>query len=230
MWRWTTGAAAAVTAVMLAVGALAASAAESESIAAIRSAVADAVRPQLGTGDATVDISALDGRLRLPACPSLAVGIDGAGGMLTAKVDCASPDWTIYVPVRVHAWVNAVVASANLAPDTKLTADVLARRRVDMFAAAGTLVTDPSRVVGRILRVGLTAGSPVLASFVQNPLVIHRGQRVLLTVTDGTMMIRDSVVALEDGRVGDDITMRNPESEKVIHATVSGDGTADIRF
>jgi flagellar basal body P-ring formation protein FlgA len=207
-------------------------AAEIESPSSIRAAITSAMQPRLaGMTDATLEIGALDTRLQLPACPNVGVSLDGTeGAMTTAKVECPSPDWTLYVPVRVHAWVEAVVAANNLAPETRLTADLLTRRRVDMFGASGALVTDPARVEGKILRVGLIAGSPILASFLENPLVVHRGQRVLLTLTDGTMVIRDSVVALEDGRVGDDITMQNPESQKIIHATVAGDGAAEIRF
>ena len=74
------------------------------------------------------------------------------------------------------------------------------------------------------------AGAPIVASFLENPVVIRTGQRVLLTLTDGGMVIRDSVIALENGRVGDTIPMRNPQSQKVIQATVAGDGTAEIRF
>lgn len=231
MRRRACGAVAAVTAMALTGAAAAATVVGGESAAAIRAAVTDAVHPRLGRSDATIEVGAIDGRLHLPQCPALAVSLDGtSGAMMTAKVDCPSPDWTIYVPVRVHAWVNAVVAADNLAPETKLTADLLSRRRVDMYAAGGALVTDPDRIEGKILRVGLMAGAPILASLLENPIVIHRGQRVLLTLSDGTMMIRDSVVALEDGRVGDTITMRNPESQKVIQATVAGDGSAEIRF
>jgi flagella basal body P-ring formation protein FlgA len=203
-----------------------------ETAAAIRAAIASAVQPRLtDMGDATIEIGAIDGRLRLPQCAAMEVSLDAVNGAAsTAKVDCPSPEWTIYVPVRIHAWVDAVVAAGNLAPDTALAPDLLSRRRVDMFAADGTLVTDPARVEGKILRVGVVAGSPILASFLENPLVVHRGQKVLLTLTDGSMVIRDSVVALEDGRAGDTITMQNPESQKIIHATVTDDGTAEIRF
>jgi len=226
--RW--GVYGAAAAVILASGAASAAAVGIESVATIRSAIDAAARPRLGTGDTTIEVGAIDSRLRLPTCPALEVNLAGSGAAMTAKIDCPSPDWTIYVPVHIHAWVEAVVAGANLPPGTKLTPDLLARRRVDMFAANGAVVADPARIEGKILRVGLTAGAPIMASFLENPLVIHRGQRVLLTLTDGGMVIRDSAVALEDGRVGDDITMRNPESQRVIHATVSGDGTADIQF
>ncbi|HTT78239.1 MAG TPA: flagellar basal body P-ring formation chaperone FlgA [Stellaceae bacterium] len=206
-------------------------AADIENPATIRAAIAAAVKPHLGTGNATVAIGTIDSRLRLPLCRGLDVSLNAASGaMMTAKVDCPSPGWTIYVPVQVHAWVDAVVAAANLGPHTRLTAALLTRRRVDLFAAEGALVTDPAQVEGKLLQVGVMAGAPIVASFLENPVVIRTGQRVLLTLTDGGMVIRDSVIALENGRVGDTIPMRNPQSQKVIQATVAGDGTAEIRF
>lgn len=233
MRRCGVGAAAALVALAFACrAASAATGGDFESPDAIRAAIADTMRPRLaGMTDATIDTGVIDPRMQLPACPSLQVSVDAtAGAMTTAKVECPSPVWTLYIPVRIHAWVEAVVAAENLTPATRLTDDLLTRRRVDMFAASGALVTDPARVAGKILRVGLVAGSPVLASSVENPLVVHRGQRVLLTLTDGSMVIKDSLVAMEDGRVGDTIAMQNPESQKIVHATVAGDGAAEIRF
>src|SRR5579875_1781509 len=169
--------------------------------------------------------AAIRAAIRAALRPSLA-GIKGA----TAKIACPSPDWTIYVPIRLHAWVEAVVAATNLAPNTRLTADNLARGRVDMFASPGELVTSPARAEGRVLEVGLLAGAPILKSFLKTPFVVHRGEKVLLTLTDRTMVIRDTAVALDNGRVGDSIAVRNPESGKIVHATVAEDGTVAVRF
>lgn len=212
--------------------ALGSAAAATETAAAIRAAIAAALEPRLaGVQNATAEIGAIDARLQLPSCPDVEVSLPAASGAaIAAKVDCRSPNWTIYVPVRLHAWVEAVVAAANLAPNTTLSADLLSRSRIDAFAANGGLITEPARAEGKILRVGLIAGAPILASFLEMPLVVHRGQTVLLTVTDGTMAIRDSVLALEDGRIGDSIAMQNPQSQKIVHGSVTGDGTAEIRF
>ena len=46
--------------------------------------------------------------------------------------------------------------------------------------------------------VGLLAGAPVLSPFLEMPIVVHRGQRVLLTLTDPSMIIRATALALED--------------------------------
>lgn len=199
---------------------------------AIRSAIANALQPRLGSvGDASFDIGVLDARLRLAACNALDVTIPTAiGAAMTVKVDCQAPNWTLYVPVRVHAWTEAIVAATNLAPNTRLTAAELRQGKIDMFGASGGLITDPGAAEGKILRAGLVAGSPILDTMLDQPMVVHRGEKLLLTLSDGEMEVRDSVVALEDGRVGDTIAMQNEESHKTIRATVTGSGAAEIRF
>ncbi|HJU19970.1 MAG TPA: flagellar basal body P-ring formation chaperone FlgA [Stellaceae bacterium] len=207
-------------------------AAEFEAPAAIHAAIRAAVEPRIaGIGNATAEIAAIDPRLRLPACAALAVGLPGTSApAMTAKVACPSPSWTIYVPIRLHAWTEAVVAATNLAPRTRLTAGNLARGRVDMFASPGELVREPAGAEGEVLQIGLLAGAPILKSYLQAPILVHRGERVLLTLTDRTMVVRDMAVALDDGRPGDTIALQNPESRKIVHATVAPDGTVAVRF
>jgi flagella basal body P-ring formation protein FlgA len=207
-------------------------AAESETPAAIRAAIAAALQPRFAAlKGAAAEIGAIDPRLRLPACPALDIELPAAGAAaMTAKVACPSPNWTIYVPIRLHAWIAAMVAATNLAPNTALAAGDLARGRVDRFASPGGLVTERAQAEGRILQVGLLAGAPILKSFLKAPLVVHRGEKVLLTLTDRAMIVRDTGVALADGRVGDSIVVRNPESGKIVEATVEGDGTVAVKF
>jgi len=149
---------------------------------------------------------------------------------MTVKIECPAPNWTIYVPVRLHAYVEAVTASTNLAPNTKLSANELSRGRVDAFSSNGGLVTEPTQAEGKILKVGGGTGAPILASFLQQPLVVRRGEKVLMTLTDGDMEVRSTALAMEDGRVGDSIQVKNASSQKIVRATVAEDGTVEINF
>jgi len=209
-------------------------AAEIQTPESIRAAIEAAVTPRLAAlKDAAVEVTVgtLDPRLHLPSCPALDVVLPPTNATaMTAKVECNSPNWTIYVPVRLHAWIDAVVAAINLMPNTKLTADLLTSARVDMFASSGGLVTEAARAEGKILRVGLLAGAPILSPFLEMPVVVHRGQRVLLTLTDASMIIRATALALEDGRIGESIRVENPDTNKTLQATVAGDGTVEIKF
>jgi flagella basal body P-ring formation protein FlgA len=211
-----------------------AAAAELQDPGAIRAAIERAAAPRLGSiNDATVEIAvgAIDPRLQLAACSELEATLPAANASaMTAKVSCAAPRWTIYVPVRLHAWVEAVVAAANLVANRPLAPSDLTRGRVDLFAVTGSVVTDPREAEGKILRTGVALGTPLLSSYLDRPIAVRRGQKVILTVSDAAMTVRAPAIALEDGRVGDGVAVQNADSQKTLHAIVGRDGGVEIHF
>jgi flagella basal body P-ring formation protein FlgA len=202
--------------------------------ATIRSAIEAAMASRLAAmhdGQGEVEIGTIDSRLRLPACPNIEVDIPpNNSALVTAKVSCSAPSWTLYVPIHLHDWVDAVVAAANLAPNTPLTSAVLTSGRADAFAGSGGLITDRHQAEGKILRVGVMAGAPILTPQLDLPISVHRGQRVMLTLSDPEMTIKTTATAMDDGRVGDTITVQNTDSQKTLRATVARDGSVEIRF
>jgi flagella basal body P-ring formation protein FlgA len=208
--------------------------AASEDLAVIRNAVETALRPRLTTppgAEFEVAVGELDARLKLPRCGDLEVAAPPVNmPAISVKVSCADPAWVVYVPVRIHAWVEAVVAATNLAPNAPLSARDLARGRVDAFAGNPGLLTDPREAEGKILRAGLAMGAPVRTPLLDLPVAVHRGQKVMLTLRDPMMTIKATAVALQDGRVGDSIAVQNPETRKTLHATVDRDGGVELKF
>jgi flagella basal body P-ring formation protein FlgA len=205
-----------------------------ESPAAIRAAVQTAAERQLRAGkDETLEfeVGEVDSRLRLAACAQPEVAIPMANVvLLAAQVTCRQPFWTLYVPIRVHAWSRAVVAAGNLAPGTKLTASDLTLARLDVLATSGAYITDPEQAEGMILRANVRAGAPILTPLLERPILIHRGDTVVLTLFASTMTIRTSAVAMEDGRRGDHITVENADSKKTLRAAVADPGAVEVRF
>lgn len=205
-----------------------------ESPAAIRSAVQTAAERQLHAGkDETLELEVgeVDSRLRLAVCAQPEVTIPPATAvLLAAQVTCRQPFWTLYVPIRVHAWRKAVVAAANLAPGTKLTAGDVTLARLDVLATSGAYITDPEQAEGMILRTNVRAGAPILTPYLERPVLVHRGDTVVLTLLDSVMTIRTTAVAMEDGRLGDHITVENAESKKMLRAAVADPGAVEMRF
>jgi flagellar basal body P-ring formation protein FlgA len=202
--------------------------------ASIRAAIDAAIAPRLATmhdAQGEAEVGMIDSRLRLPACDNINVELPpNNSATITAKVTCPSPTWTLYVSIHLHAWVEAVVAATNLAPNTPLTPALLSHGRADAFAGAGGLIIDPRQAEGKILRTGVMAGAPILSPLLDLPISVHRGQRVMLTLTDPEMTIKTTATALDDGRVGDTITVQNADSQKTLRATVARDGGVEIRF
>lgn len=220
-------------ALILAPAAVAATSAR-EAPAAITEAIEGTLRPRLDSfknADVEIAVDTIDPRLQFPDCPALTVTLppDNSATM-SAKVACASPAWSVYVPVHLHAWVEAVVAAANLVPNRALGAGDLTLGRVDMFAGRNGIITDPRQAEGKILRAGLQMGSPILSPLLDLPVTVHRGQRIVMTLSDPTMTIKTTGLALEDGRVGDNIEVQNPDSRKTFRATVASDGGVQLNF
>jgi flagellar basal body P-ring formation protein FlgA len=202
--------------------------------AAIRAAIETALASRLEafkTANPEIVVGEIDSRLRLPVCPALTIGLPpGNAAAMTARVVCEAPTWTIYVPVRVHAWVPAVVAATNLAPNSALTAEDVTVGRVDAFASTGGLLTDPHAAEGKILRSSVAAGMPILSPLLDLPITVRRGQKVVLRLEDPAMSVKAAAVALEDGRVGQSIMVQNSDSKKDLRATVAEDGSVELKF
>ncbi|MGH6994519.1 MAG: flagellar basal body P-ring formation chaperone FlgA [Stellaceae bacterium] len=202
--------------------------------AAIRAAVENAVQtaaPQLPATTLEADVAPIDPAVHFPACPALAATAPPlSGSFITVKVSCPAPAWTIYVPVRLHQWRQVVVAAAALPPNRPLTAADLTLARVDTATLPSAPVAEPAEAIGKLLRTNVPAASPILAAQLEAPVLIRRDQKVLVTLNDGAITVKTTLVAEQDGRVGDVISLRNPASQKVIRATVTADGEAEMHL
>lgn len=202
--------------------------------AAIRAAVADAIKataPKLPETTLEADVAQVDPAIHLPACPALATAVPPlVGSYVTVKVSCPLPMWTIYVPVRLHQWREVVVAAAALPPDRALTAVDLTLARVDTATLPSAPVGTIAEAVGKLLRTNVPAASPILGAQLEAPILIHRDQRVIVTLRDGGVTVKTVAIAEQDARAGDVIALRNPSSQKVIHATITSDGEAEMRL
>jgi len=223
-----------LVAAAIALAAASAVAAEEQDIQVIRAAVQAAAAGRIATprdGTVDIDVAPIDSRLHFPACPALDVSLPAIDStMLTARVSCGQPAWAIFVPVRIHVWSPAVVAATNLAPNTKLGAADMTLAKVDLYAGSGAYLTDPAQAEGKILRANIRAGAPILAALLEAPVLIRRGQSVLLTLSDATINIKTTVTAMEDGKAGDTILVQNPDTRKTVRVLVSDAGTVEMRF
>ena len=118
---------------------------------------------------------------------------------------------------------RVVVATQLLRRGTALTADML--QEVDS-ASAGLDAQAVSSVKdvenGEMVR-DVMAGVPLRSHDVRRAAVVKQGQSVLLTVgLGGGFAITARVESLQDGKIGDQVRMKNPESGKVLFGVVSG--------
>ena len=90
------------------------------------------------------------------------------------------------------------------------------------------IVTDPAMVIGKTPVRVLSADRPMRVSQIQQIPAVERGQLVTLRFQAGGLEIRDVGEAMEDGRIGDAVAVRNEKSRKVLRGVISAQGVVDM--
>ena len=83
-------------------------------------------------------------------------------------------------------------------------------------------VADPDALIGMTARRVILAGRPIKNVEMVAPKIIERGELVTLSLNNGILKLSAKVKALENGAKGDVIRVVNIESNKTLHALVTG--------
>jgi flagellar basal body P-ring formation protein FlgA len=188
----------------------------------------DFVRQQLQTpaGPSTIHVTAgaLDSRLRLKRCTTALAGIMPAANPTAAQmrvgVRCASPAWTVYVPVHVATEMKVLVLRQATARNASLTAaDVdMEQRRVPGIATI--YLTNPEQLRGRHLKQAAGPGTALTTDLVTADLLVKRGQRVTLVANAGGIEVRAQGEAIADATPAGRVRVLNLSSRKIVEGQV----------
>lgn len=198
----------------------------------------------------------LDSRVQLQTCDRALVMDTPFAARETVRVRClGTPGWQLYLRVVLKPGVapglppqtsggalavpgagassgsaavrRAVVAIQVLRAGSIASRDLL--REVDLPAQgvdAQAVSTIKEVENGELLRE-LPAGVPLHSYDVRRAVVVKQGQSVLLTVGQGNgFSITARVEALQDGKIGDQIRLKNPDSGRLLTGVVTGPNAA----
>lgn len=200
---------------------------ELESIERIREAARElAIELASGLeGEVEIEVGQLDSRLQLTRCahPPAAQLAPGAKreGQTTVQVRCTAPvAWSLFIPVRIERYLEVLVLARPVERQQVLGPSDLRLERQAVSKLTSGYFTDPKEVIGLSARRRLTAGQVLIPAHVETRPLIKRGQEVTLYVSRPGLMVRMKGIALEDGRLGDRIRVRNSSSKKVVEGYV----------
>jgi flagella basal body P-ring formation protein FlgA len=179
-------------------------------------------------------IGALDNRTLMSDCGSnLAIELrDGNTiGRTNVKVSCESTSpWARYVPLTINLYRPVVTAAAPLSRGTNIGAHQLRLRRVNISKLNGSYFSDINEVVGMQNKRSLRADAILLASQLTPPLLVKRGDAVILSARSGALVVKIGAIALRDGHAGEQITVRNKQSKRLVDARVTGPGQVSVNM
>lgn len=122
---------------------------------------------------------------------------------------------------------QVVIATSNLNPGQPLKPEMFKLDRLDAEKISRTHLFDLSGLEGFELMRPLRAGEALRTSDLRPALMVRKGDQVNLIVgRPPEFMISVKVEAMQDGRLNEQIKLRNPESGTTLSGIITGKGAA----
>ena len=143
-------------------------------------------------------------------------------GRIPVRIHCqnAKP-WSFYLQAEVSAQQEVLVAKHNLLRGEPLGKDNLTRARLPIEPGAFTHL---SEVTGFTTKRAIRQGRLIRLNDLVRPHAVKKGDIVTIQARHGGAFITSSGVALRSGHVGDQISVRNSASKRVVHPWVVKSG------
>jgi flagella basal body P-ring formation protein FlgA len=94
--------------------------------------------------------------------------------------------------------------------------------------ARSTVYDARQAVVGKVARRTLLPGQPIPIAGTRDPYIVSQGNMALVVFETSGLTITTNAMALQNGGVGDVVTLRNVDSGTIIKGTVASDGTVRL--
>jgi flagella basal body P-ring formation protein FlgA len=176
-----------------------------------------------------VKVGNLDNRLRLARCDqSLSFSLKdpvNSGGNVNVQVTCKGvSSWTILVPALAKVYRSVAVAGRILQRGDVVSASDLTTEIKDVGELRLGFALTPEAIIGKEVKFTVNKGEAFRNSALDAPLVIKRGDTVSMEAAAGEISVKTNGTAVTDGRLGQQIRVKNNQSARIINAKVIGSG------
>ncbi|MGG2398544.1 flagellar basal body P-ring formation chaperone FlgA [Pseudomonas sp. SH1-B] len=230
---------------LLALGPLGASAATDDAAGQIDQAIAAHMQQRLAEEAQrqawhgqrhSLDITLLGNSEQLAACTrdlQLSVVSDDPSPLSRQRLQlsCAdTPDWTVTALVQASVFLPVVHAARVIERGQTISDEHLQLQEVNIGKASRGFYSDFAEVVGQGAKRRIRAGQLIAPNLLSAPLLVRRGQQVIIVASQDGISASATGEALANGREGEVIRVRNLGSQKVIEAQVLEEGVVTSTF
>jgi flagella basal body P-ring formation protein FlgA len=160
-----------------------------------------------------------------PAKPATAAAPPNNAASAPPASVTATPPKSVGIPASPRRKV--VIGTQFLRAGAVLNASMLEETEQAATGADNSLLGSVKDLENAEVVRDIPAGTALRSSDVRRALMVKQGQLVMLTISQGSSFaIVARVEALQDGRLGDQIRLKNPESGRLLSGVVTGPNAA----
>ncbi len=212
-------------------------AAEHHSHMEIRQTAIDYVHSQIPTDINIKEITAgkIDSRIQFKQCSEEIEASSSTKKLIarnwTIGVRChGEAPWSIYIPVKAKMTRNMIVSNTTITRGEIITKDKVSLTEHEITRQNQKHFSDISHVTGREARRTIRPNRVINSSMLQEALLVHRRETVLIYAKNPKLQISMKGTALKNGRYNDMIKVQNNSSKRIIDAVVIDRGIVAVNF
>ena len=152
--------------------------------------------------------------------PPLNVLSTWPSGVITASRYIESGQTLLDSDIEQSEYV--VVSATNIIRGQVITQDMVERTLQPKKQMGAQTLSTLDEAIGLEATRTIRAGAPITISDLTAADLVRKGEKVTLTITRGALTISVDTIAMEDGKMGEQVELTNAESGKVIRGVVTG--------
>jgi flagella basal body P-ring formation protein FlgA len=135
----------------------------------------------------------------------------------------------IWAKVKISVDRVVLVAAEDIAMKTVVAADQIKEVHERQFPFVEPSLVSRDEIIGKIARGLIPAGQKFAPSTLSEPQDVSKGDKVHVSVIDGSATLSLDAVAQSSGKKGESILVHNPTTGKNFRAVVDEKGKATVR-
>lgn len=137
---------------------------------------------------------------------------------------------TVNIVVEVKAQARVATPVRWLKPGDVVTAEDLAPMMVNVPSLTHDFVLNLGEAIGKQVLRPLPPGQPIRKALLDLPPVIHKGDRVLIEVRSGGLLVQTVGLAKSSGKAGETISVQNQASGRDVLGIVMASGLVEVKL
>ena len=146
-------------------------------------------------------------------------------GRVAVLVKCLSPTrWSFYTSADVEVNIKVIKTARMIAAGEIISSTMLVEEEIDLNRLRGQYLQTRQGLVGKVAKRAIAKSTPMQLAYVKRPLAVQRGDTVSIQAHYGAAVVASRGTALKNGHVGEQITVQNTSSKRIIQPWVWAKG------
>lgn len=148
----------------------------------------------------------------------------------TYEISCSNPSWRSFVPIAQKIYILAIKTTSPISRKEQINEQNTTVDEVDITQVNGKLYSPEQTPYHLVAKRNIKINTFLTDIMLELPILVKRGQKVLITAQSGEISVRMNGVSTENGVLGQQIKVKNSSSGRFVYGRVISDSEIQVNY